>query len=99
MELSMLVAAEKLLNCPFDREIPQIRIVLSNTNKKNGHVGRVHKADESAHHVADGVAFGDDEAVKRPHGSEGSVEVAGLCHGIRADQSLSYFCQQRVFIN
>lgn len=85
----MLVASKKLLNSPLDREISQVRVVLSNTDKQNGHVGRMHQADKSAHHVADGVTLGDDEAVQCSHRAKGRVEVAGLSDGIRANKGLA----------
>lgn len=62
--------------------------MLAHTNKQNRHIGSVNQADKSANHVADCVAFGDDEAVKGALGAKGSVEVAGLSNGVCPYKSL-----------
>lgn len=62
--------------------------MLSHADEEDGHVGCVHQTDERANHVADGVAFGDDEAVEGADGAEGCVEVAGLGDGVCSDQGL-----------
>lgn len=62
--------------------------MLANANEQDGDIGGVDQADEGADHVADCIAFGDDEAVKRADGPEGRVEVAGLGDGVCTNQCL-----------
>lgn len=62
--------------------------MLTHADEQHRHVRGVHETDERAHHVAHGVALGDDEAVKGTDGAEGSVEVARLGNGVGANKSL-----------
>ena len=81
-------AAQQLLDRPLDGEVAQVGVVLPDADEQDGHVGRVDEADERSHHVADGVALGDDEAVEGADGAEGGVEVAGLGDRVGADEGL-----------
>lgn len=59
----LLVSTQQFLNGPFDREISKVRVVLSDTDKEDGHICCVYKTDERADHVANSVTLGNDEAV------------------------------------
>lgn len=84
-----LIAAQQLLHRPLDRKVAQVRVVLADADKQDGHVGGVDEADEGADHVADGVALGDDEAVEGADGAKGGVEVARLRDRVGADERLA----------
>lgn len=56
----------QLIDSPADVEPPQISIMLSHTKKDDRDASRMDHADQRPHHVADRVAFGNDEAV-HPH--------------------------------
>lgn len=62
--------------------------MLANADKEHGYTGGVDEGDQSADHVADGIALGDDEAVERAGGAKGGVEVAGLGHRIGSHEGL-----------
>lgn len=62
--------------------------MLADADKEHGDVCGVDETDEGADHVADGVAFGNDEAVEGADGAEGRVEVAGLGYRVCADEGL-----------
>lgn len=53
-----LSCCQQFLNCPLDGEISQIRVVLSDTNKENGHSSGMNQADERANHISDSIALG-----------------------------------------
>lgn len=42
---TLLVAAQQLSYSPLDRKIPQVRVMLTDSHKHNGHVGRVNQTD------------------------------------------------------
>lgn len=42
---TVLVAAQQLPHSPLDRKVPQVRVVLANSHKHHGHVGRVNQTD------------------------------------------------------
>lgn len=94
----ILIITQKLLYSPFDREVPQIRVMLSNTHKQHGNVRRVDEAHERADHVPDRIALGDDEPVQGPARSECGVEVPRLSDRVCAYQGLGGVCQLEYII-
>lgn len=59
-----LSCCQQFLNCPLDGEISQIRVVLSDTNKENGHSSGMNQADERANHISDSIALGNQETIQ-----------------------------------
>ena len=64
MDLFQLeVLPHQLVHRPANIQAPQIAVMLSNAQKNNWNSSRMNHADECAHHIAHGIALGDDEAV------------------------------------
>lgn len=52
--------------------------MLSHTDEQHRDIGGMNEADQGANHVADSVAFRDDEAVESTDSAEGGIEVTRL---------------------
>ena len=84
----LLVITQELLYRPFDREVPQIRVVLPYTNKEYRNIRGVDKAHESADHVPYRITLGDDKTIQGTARSKGGVEVPCLGNRISAHKRL-----------
>src|SRR3954451_16024970 len=73
-----LCAAQQLLHTPLDREIAQVGVVLADTNEQDRHVRGVDDADQSADHVSNRIALGNDETIQSSARAKRSVEVPRL---------------------
>lgn len=82
------IIAQELLDCPLDRKVAKVGVVLTDTDEEHWHVCRMNQAHEGAHHVANSITLGNDEAVQGTGGAKGGIEVAGLGDGVGTDESL-----------
>lgn len=83
-----LIAAQELLDSPLDREVSQVRVVLSHANKQHRYIGCMHQTDQRTDHISHSVTLGDDKAVECPHRAKSRIEVAGLSNRVCTDKSL-----------
>lgn len=68
--ISYSTTTQQFLYSPFNGEVPDVRVVLSNTDKQNRDIGGMYNTDQCSHHVAHRVALGDDKPVKMSSRSE-----------------------------
>lgn len=64
--------------------------MLPDAEENDGDTGGVHHADQAAHHVANRVAFANDEAVQLTGDPKRCVETARLRHAVAANERLAH---------
>lgn len=83
-------STHKQPNSPTHIQSPQIPIMLPHAQKHHGNAGRVHHADQTAHHVPHRVTLADDEPVQLALVAKGRVEAARLCHAVAAHERFAH---------
>lgn len=64
--------------------------MLPDAKENDGDAGGMHHADQTAHHIANRVAFADDEPIQLAGGSKRCVETARLRHTVAAHECLAH---------